>query len=70
MNIDRIWYQKHILSYFLWPLSLLYRGIIAGRSYLYRKEIKKTIHFPVPSDYCWKYHRRRNRQNTVSDKHC
>ncbi len=48
MNIDRIWYQKHILSYFLWPLSLLYRVIIAGRSYLYRKKIKKTIHFPVP----------------------
>lgn len=48
MSIDQLWYQKNILSYLLLPFSWLYRSIISIRRTLYRLNLKKTTHFPVP----------------------
>lgn len=48
MNFSAIWYKKTTYSYFLWPFSWCYRGIISFRRLLFKLGIKKTTHFPVP----------------------
>src|ERR1700734_2780148 len=47
MRISQIWYQKHFLAYLLWPFSLIYKGLMAVRHYLYRCGIIKTTYFKV-----------------------
>lgn len=47
-NVTRHWYQKSGLSMLLWPLSLLYRGIIIIRKGLFTLGIKKVYRAPVP----------------------
>jgi tetraacyldisaccharide 4'-kinase len=48
MNLQQIWYQSHPIAHLLKPFSWVYRGIMAARSAMYRRGIKKTVHFPVP----------------------
>ena len=44
--IEKIWYSKHPLRWFLWPFSLIYKGIISlRRTYLLRFSQQQ---FPVP----------------------
>lgn len=42
------WYHKNLFSYFLLPLSFLYRAIIAARKFLYQIKLKKITKFNVP----------------------
>jgi len=46
--MNSIWYRKHLISYVLWPISLIYQLVILIRRNLYRFGLKKTTHFPVP----------------------
>lgn len=46
--LNHIWYEKNILKYFLYPLSLIYRFIIAIRFFLYRIHFFKSYHVDVP----------------------
>lgn len=46
LDIDKLWYGKHPLRWFLWPFSWLYRGIVGiRRAYLTRFCQQQ---FPVP----------------------
>lgn len=42
------WYRKNLFSYFLLPLSFLYRAITAARKFLYKTKLKKITNFNVP----------------------
>ena len=42
------WSRRSWLACLLWPLSLLYGGVVAGRRALYRCGWKKAGHLPVP----------------------
>ena len=44
----RWWYRRNILSYLLWPFSLLWQCGMALRHSLYKHGIFSTTHFPVP----------------------
>ncbi len=47
--LTRIWYEPgHLLSYLLWPLSLIFRCIIYCRYFFYKKGWLKQTIFPVP----------------------
>lgn len=46
--LNRIWYGDSKLKWLLWPFSLLYQGVIAARSLLYRLGFLKTVSFDVP----------------------
>lgn len=46
--INKIWYQKNIICYFLFPLSLLYRAIIFIRRFLYQYKIFSVTRVTVP----------------------
>lgn len=45
---NKIWYQKHWLTYLLLPFSYLYHFIIMIRRICYRFHIKKTTRFQIP----------------------
>lgn len=42
------WYQKSFWALLLFPLSLVFRGIVCFRRYLYTKGFMKSTVFPVP----------------------
>ena len=42
------WYKKSLLTYLLWPLSVLFRVIIRLRRLAYRKGLYQTHHLEVP----------------------
>jgi tetraacyldisaccharide 4'-kinase len=42
------WYRKNLLSYLLWPLSLLWQWTMALRRNLYKRGVFSTTHFSVP----------------------
>jgi tetraacyldisaccharide 4'-kinase len=46
----KFWYAKSysLLAILLFPLSLVFRGIVAFRYFLYRLGVKKVFHFKVP----------------------
>jgi tetraacyldisaccharide 4'-kinase len=46
--INKIWYQKNNIHYFLWPFSLLYRLVIAIRQYGYKINLFKSVKMTVP----------------------
>lgn len=46
--INRLWYQKHFLSYVLYPFSLLYRLISVLRFYAYQSGSFRSYYSDVP----------------------
>lgn len=42
------WYRRNLLSYILWPLSLLWQWAMILRQNLYKRGVFTTTHFPVP----------------------
>lgn len=48
ISTNRIWYEKTWLSWFLIPLSFLYRLVIAVRLFLYRKHFFKSVRIGMP----------------------
>ncbi|HEX5806969.1 MAG TPA: tetraacyldisaccharide 4'-kinase [Macromonas sp.] len=44
----RTWQTRNALSCLLWPMSLLYQGLLALRRLLYRSGIKTSTRLPVP----------------------
>lgn len=46
--MQKIWHEKKLFSYALFPLSLLYRLIISLRYFFYKIHIFKSQKFPVP----------------------
>jgi tetraacyldisaccharide 4'-kinase len=47
MRIELVWYKKNLLSWFLWPLSVLFRLFVGLRRWCYRKGIARVVNFPV-----------------------
>jgi tetraacyldisaccharide 4'-kinase len=45
---DWIWYRPNPVKWLLWPLSLVYRALVAIRSALYRIGMKRVSALPVP----------------------
>ena len=46
--LERLWYKQSWCCWLLWPLSLLYRGVVAIKAFGYRHAFFKTVNFPVP----------------------
>lgn len=48
--MERHWYRSSytVLTILLLPLSLIFRGLVTLRRFLYRRNILKTYHFSVP----------------------
>ena len=46
--MDRVWYRPNPCRWLLFPLSLLYRFMIAARRLMYRWGIRRAIALPVP----------------------
>lgn len=44
----QFWYTKNVIACLLWPISMLYLGIISLRRFIYRMGFKKATCFPVP----------------------
>lgn len=46
----RIWYDRRYIwaTILLLPFAFIFKWIVALRTFLYRIQVKKTIHFPVP----------------------
>lgn len=42
------WYKPHPIRWLLWPLSILYRAVMAGRKLLYSAGLLKQHHLAVP----------------------
>ncbi len=45
---ERHWYRLSALSIALWPLSLVYRALVALRRYAYRSGALRALRLPVP----------------------
>ena len=46
--LEQLWYRQSWRCWLLWPLSLIYQGIVALKAICYRLAIFKTVQFPVP----------------------
>ncbi|KTD16029.1 tetraacyldisaccharide 4'-kinase [Legionella israelensis] len=46
-HLDKLWYQKHPLRWLLWPLSMVYRGIVHARRWYYQLFADKPLKIPV-----------------------
>ncbi|MGL6170449.1 MAG: tetraacyldisaccharide 4'-kinase, partial [Vibrio sp.] len=50
--IEKIWFQRHLLSYLLWPLlwplSLIFAAISRARRNTYQTGSKATFRAPIP----------------------
>ena len=45
---DRIWYGDSVWRWALWPLSAVFRALVAVRASLYAAGIKRSVRLPVP----------------------
>lgn len=48
MNVEKLWYQRNVITYFLRPFSWLFRFLVFLRRNVYRLGLKKTTRFSVP----------------------
>lgn len=49
MNIEHLWYRKsYSFTYLLYPFALIFRLLITVRSFLYRINLLKKVHFTQP----------------------
>ena len=47
MSIESFWYKKTALSWLLWPLSLVFGGLVRLRRLLYALGVIRVVRFPV-----------------------
>ncbi|HEY8521215.1 MAG TPA: tetraacyldisaccharide 4'-kinase [Gammaproteobacteria bacterium] len=46
--LNSLWYGRNPLAWVLWPLALVYRGVMAGRRFAYARGWLRTVKLPVP----------------------
>ena len=48
IHLDRLWYQRVWWRWLLWPLSLLFTGMVLCRRWLYNVGLFRVIKMPIP----------------------
>lgn len=47
-GVERIWYTSSVVSYLLWPLSIVFRSLVRLRRFLYQRGVLAQHKFAVP----------------------